>query len=610
MFLGTEDNKRGLKAVLENKKILKLIHDCRNDWDSLLHQYSVRIYNFIDTQEAYFVFKLFYYQEITLPISLLKFIEIMTDVKLEYKEKFKNVMSEDPFMWSNRPLSEEQLAYASEDVIFLVKAWINLRDKFNENLQEIIFFLTILKVVDTTMFDQFREYMIANIIYFGMLENVFSSGEVYAYIFAVDYVYNFLQIKIISDKGRNGETEETFPQGKNNLLPDDHYYKFVKDQKTSESIIKYGLNFKEKQRILSLKQFQDEEFVMKEKNNCEGSYNQYNRKFSNKKKFNRNRSASFENASTFQNLFSKTLNLEDTCDKSDKTASPSEKYENKEFTTNSPNFNKNSTNEDLCNNFSSNEIECNQSSQADKNKNYSNPIDEGSSPTSDGYTCTGRQNNSIYSNNFKNNFSGYSYKYEKTKKFNFSYRNNFNTKNQFSYGGEIIYDSYSTNIKQNCKKEYFTNISTTTNNNTDNKMTSCILQNNENKFHYNKNRNFNKNFKKSNNEDENLNKSQHSSGDEQQKSTRSTQLNKGEQIIIVENVKRYSHEINHTPIKNNKKPKFYYHYNKYNNQKHFKKNKNFNICNNVSNNDLISNLNKEVTDQIEDERKLNRKITY
>ena len=162
MFLGLDENKRGLKSILENKKILKLIHDCRNDWDSLLYQYSVRIYNFIDTQEAYFIFKLFYYQEITLPISLLKFIEMLTSVKLSYKEKFKNVMSEDPHMWSKRPLTEEQLAYASEDVVFLIKAWMNIRNNFNENLTEIIFFLTILKVVDIGMFNQFKEYLVAN----------------------------------------------------------------------------------------------------------------------------------------------------------------------------------------------------------------------------------------------------------------------------------------------------------------------------------------------------------------------------------------------------------------------------------------------------------------
>jgi len=78
MLDGLNEKQKGLKAVLENKQILKLIHDCRNDWDSLLYQFSVRIYNFIDTQEAYFVFNIFYYQEITLPVSLLRFIEMMT----------------------------------------------------------------------------------------------------------------------------------------------------------------------------------------------------------------------------------------------------------------------------------------------------------------------------------------------------------------------------------------------------------------------------------------------------------------------------------------------------------------------------------------------------
>lgn len=267
MFLGLDDTRSGLKAVLENKKILKLIHDCRNDWDSLLHQYSVRIYNFIDTQEAYFIFKLFYYQEITLPISLSKFIEIITKAKLEYKQKFKNVMSEDPYMWGNRPLTSEQLAYASEDVVYLIKAWLELKDKFNENLKEIIFFLTILKVVDISMFTQFREYLVANIIYFGMLENVFSNPSIYAYLFAMDYVYNFLQIKVMTENKKEGDVN--FFMKDNNLLPDEEYYRFVKDDsnnaKTTASIIKFGINFKKKQRILSLKQFKEEEMALMEK---------------------------------------------------------------------------------------------------------------------------------------------------------------------------------------------------------------------------------------------------------------------------------------------------------------------------------------------------------
>jgi hypothetical protein len=602
MFLGMDENKRGLKAVLENKKILKLIHDCRNDWDSLLHQYSVRIYNFIDTQEAYFVFKLFYYQEITLPISLLKFIEMMTKVKLEYKEKFKNVMSEDPYMWSTRPLSEEQLAYASEDVVFLIKAWLNLKDKFNENLREIIFFLTILKVVDTNMFDQFREYLIANIIYFGMLENVFSSTEVYAYIFAVDYVYNFLQIKIISEKGRGEEGQGPFPHGNNNLLPDEHYYKFVKDQKTSESIIKFGLNFKEKQRILSLKQFKDEEMIMMEKFNCEGWYNYKSPK---KEKFNRERSCSFENTSS-QKILRNTQNLEE---KYEKTSSSPTNHHNQILNNlNSPKFCKNPTNEEIFNNIASNGLDYNEISHGYIQNNYSNIKEEGSSPKSDGFSS--KQNFSIYNtNNYRQNFSNYSSCYEKNKNFHHFSKNNFYTKNQYSYGNEFNYGANSTNFKHFHKKEYYKNISTNPSTYTENKMTSCIFQNNENKFY--KNKNF-KNIKNHNlliKEEEILINSQPSSGEEQQKSVRSTEIFK-DSMVVVENKKRHSHEITHTPIKNNKKPKYFYHYNQCNNQKRYQKNKKINHSTIVETFDMIPNLDREIKEPSPDGSKMNRKISF
>jgi ribonuclease D len=131
-------NKKGLKDIFENKKILKLIHDCRNDWDSLLYQFSVRLYNFIDTQEAYFVYMIFYHQEITLPISLMNFIENILDFKLKHKEKFKNDISINPELWEKRPIEKENLEYATEDVLYLIKAWDILKDKFNENMKEIV----------------------------------------------------------------------------------------------------------------------------------------------------------------------------------------------------------------------------------------------------------------------------------------------------------------------------------------------------------------------------------------------------------------------------------------------------------------------------------------
>lgn len=137
MFLGN-DNYKGLKHILENKKILKLIHDCRNDWDSLLYQYSVRLYNFVDTQEAFFVFKLFHFQEITLPISLMNFLETMLKIKLKYKQSFKNDINYDPYLWEKRPIEEKNLKYAAEDVLYLIKAWVELREKFNQNMKEIV----------------------------------------------------------------------------------------------------------------------------------------------------------------------------------------------------------------------------------------------------------------------------------------------------------------------------------------------------------------------------------------------------------------------------------------------------------------------------------------
>lgn len=140
MFLGYDESNKGLKYILENKKILKLLHDCRNDWDSLLYQYSVRLYNFVDTQEAFFVFKLFYYHEITLPISLLNFIENILQIKLKYKDKFKSDIKDDPYLWEKRPIDKGNLNYAAEDVIHLIKAWMEIREKLNPNMKEIVKF--------------------------------------------------------------------------------------------------------------------------------------------------------------------------------------------------------------------------------------------------------------------------------------------------------------------------------------------------------------------------------------------------------------------------------------------------------------------------------------
>lgn len=125
------------------------------------------------------------------------------------------------------------------------------------------------------MFHQFREYLIANIIYFNMLDNVFDKKEILNYIFSIDYIYNFLQIKLIcnenpenslnsnddSDGSPKNRLEENsknefldFQQNSNknkNYFFDDEYKSMFRSQDNSISLVKLGMDYKKKQKITS-----------------------------------------------------------------------------------------------------------------------------------------------------------------------------------------------------------------------------------------------------------------------------------------------------------------------------------------------------------------------
>ncbi|XP_010071849.1 PREDICTED: exonuclease 3'-5' domain-containing protein 1, partial [Pterocles gutturalis] len=51
-LLGPQAFKNGLQMVLEDKNILKVMHDCRGISDCLFHQYGVILFNVFDTQVA------------------------------------------------------------------------------------------------------------------------------------------------------------------------------------------------------------------------------------------------------------------------------------------------------------------------------------------------------------------------------------------------------------------------------------------------------------------------------------------------------------------------------------------------------------------------------
>lgn len=177
MFMGLDNNSKGLKFILENNKILKVIHDCRSDWESLLHQYEVRLHNFIDSQEIYFVYKLIYHQEIIKPISLNNLLIEVHGTELNFKDKMKKKMFENPELWGERPLSKESLYYAAEDVAYLINTWFNLKEFLNENLLEMIYFISILKVVNKTLYHQFIEHLISSVLLYIKSQNTINKEE-------------------------------------------------------------------------------------------------------------------------------------------------------------------------------------------------------------------------------------------------------------------------------------------------------------------------------------------------------------------------------------------------------------------------------------------------
>lgn len=113
----------GLKALLENEKVIKIIHDCRNDSVNLFIQYKILLRNVFDTQSAH---ALLQYQEHGKQVYKVKNISLNTlcDIynapKNPMKDQLKNIYRRDQKYWSRRPLSRDMLLYAAADVLVLI----------------------------------------------------------------------------------------------------------------------------------------------------------------------------------------------------------------------------------------------------------------------------------------------------------------------------------------------------------------------------------------------------------------------------------------------------------------------------------------------------------
>lgn len=107
-----------LRALLEDRGVQKVLHDAGQDLQILARASGAAPANVFDTQRAAGL--------VGLPasLSLQDLVEWATDVRLEKGETRTD--------WLQRPLSDNQLRYAEDDVRYLLDVWQKLRDEAAE----------------------------------------------------------------------------------------------------------------------------------------------------------------------------------------------------------------------------------------------------------------------------------------------------------------------------------------------------------------------------------------------------------------------------------------------------------------------------------------------
>lgn len=106
-----------LRVVLEDKDIIKIIHDCKMDSDALFHQYGIKLTNVHDTQ-VWDVITTSAYKPLNLNDTLSK-----NGCKTN-TFRDGSVYKHNPKFWMTRPLSQMMINWAADDVanLFVLQA--------------------------------------------------------------------------------------------------------------------------------------------------------------------------------------------------------------------------------------------------------------------------------------------------------------------------------------------------------------------------------------------------------------------------------------------------------------------------------------------------------
>ncbi|KAK9131114.1 hypothetical protein Sjap_011601 [Stephania japonica] len=149
------------KPALESNNVVKVIHDCKRDSEALYFQFGIKLHNVVDTQIAY---SLIEEQEgrKKSPDNYISFVGLLADPQycvevflkwikgglhlgkdtlegffaagISYLEKqeVRVLLRQDPDFWTYRPLSEQMVRAAADDVRFLLHIYHKMMEKMNE----------------------------------------------------------------------------------------------------------------------------------------------------------------------------------------------------------------------------------------------------------------------------------------------------------------------------------------------------------------------------------------------------------------------------------------------------------------------------------------------
>ncbi|XP_073498353.1 piRNA biogenesis protein EXD1-like [Phyllobates terribilis] len=125
LLLGPKVFKNGLQMVLEDKGILKVVHDCRWLGNFLFHKYSVVLANVFDTQVAdVYLFSMetggFLPNRTSTSKECLTRYLNLSPSKVSFLKYKQTIMKDNPNIWSDRPLQTAALKLLSLEVVHLL----------------------------------------------------------------------------------------------------------------------------------------------------------------------------------------------------------------------------------------------------------------------------------------------------------------------------------------------------------------------------------------------------------------------------------------------------------------------------------------------------------